>query len=53
MYAQIEKEMLGMVFTCKKLHKLIYEQDVIKIFTDHQPLISVMQKEIHKNPITG
>lgn len=44
MYAQIEKKMLGMVFACKKFHKLIYGQDVIKISTDHQPLITVMKK---------
>jgi len=50
MYAQIEKEMLGMVFACKKFHKLIYGQDVIKISTDHQPLITVMKKEINKIP---
>jgi len=48
MYAQIEKEMLGMVFACKKFHILIYGQDVIKISTDHQPLITVMKKEINK-----
>lgn len=50
MYAQVEKEMLGMVFACKKFHKLIYGQDIIKIFTDHQPLISIMKKEINKIP---
>jgi len=44
MYAQVEKEMLGMVFAWKKFHKLIYGQEIIKIFTDHQPLISVMKK---------
>jgi len=42
--------MLRMVFACKKFHKLIYGQDVIKIFIDHQPLISVMKKEINKIP---
>lgn len=39
-----------MVFACKKFHKLIYRQEIIKIFTDRQPLISVMKKEINKIP---
>lgn len=51
MYAQVEKEMLSIVFACEKFHKLIYGQKVITIFfTDHQPLISVMKKEINKIP---
>jgi len=50
MYAQVEKEMLGIVFACKKFHKLIYGQRIVEIFTDHQPLISVMKKEINKIP---
>ncbi|KAL4098106.1 hypothetical protein QTP88_022775 [Uroleucon formosanum] len=49
-YAQVEKEMLGIVFACKKFHKLIYGQSIVEIFTDHQPLISVMRKEINKIP---
>uniref|UniRef100_A0A2S2NXG9 RNA-directed DNA polymerase n=1 Tax=Schizaphis graminum TaxID=13262 RepID=A0A2S2NXG9_SCHGA len=50
MYAQVEKEMLSIVFACKKFHKLIYGQSIVEIFTDHQPLISVMKKEINKIP---
>ncbi|KAF0710957.1 Uncharacterized protein FWK35_00037749, partial [Aphis craccivora] len=50
MYAQVEKEMLGIVFACKKFHKLIYGQRLVEIFTDHQPLISIMKKEINKIP---
>lgn len=45
-YAQIEKEMVAVAFSCSKLHLLIYGQKV-KIFTDHQPLISIMKRDVH------
>ena len=46
-YAQIEKEMLAMVFTCKKFHDFIFGKE-ITVETDHQPLVSV-----HKKPLFG
>jgi len=49
-FAQIEKEMLAIVFACTKFHYLIYGQQSVKIYSDHQPLVSVMKKEIHKIP---
>jgi len=42
--------MIAIVFACTKFHYLIYGQDRIKVNTDHQPLVSVMKKEIHKIP---
>jgi hypothetical protein len=48
-YAQIEKEMLAISFACTKFHSLIYGQK-IKIYTDYQPLVSIMKKDIHKIP---
>lgn len=46
-YAQIEKELLAVVFACNKLHNYIYGYNV-KIYTDHQPLISLIRKDIEK-----
>ena len=48
-FAQIEKEILAISFACTKFHSLSYGQK-IKIYTDHQPLVSVMNKDIHKIP---
>jgi len=49
-YIQVEKEMLALKFSCEKFHRLIYGQKTIKVQTDHQPLISIMKKDIHKIP---
>lgn len=43
-YAQVEKEMMSIVFACNKFYKLIYGQEVTKVFTNHQLLISIMKK---------
>lgn len=48
-YAQIKKEMFAFSFACSKFHSLIYRKK-IKIFTDHQPLVSIMLKGVHKIP---
>jgi len=36
-FAQIEKEMLAIVFACTKFHYLIHGQQSVKIHSDHQP----------------
>ncbi len=36
-YAQIEKEMLAIVFGCKKFHDYIHGSADVKIETDHKP----------------
>lgn len=48
-YAQVEKEFLAITFACKKFHLLIYGRSV-EVKSDHEPLISIMQKDIHKIP---
>lgn len=48
-YAQIEKELLAIIFSCRKFHHYIYGREVI-IKTDHKPLIGLMEKEIYKIP---
>ena len=46
-YAQIEKELLAIVFACQKFHEYIYGFHT-KIHSDHKPLESIMQKPLHK-----
>ena len=43
-YAQIEKEMLAVVFGCTRFHKLLYGKDDVTIESDHQPLESLLKK---------
>lgn len=45
-YAQIEKEMLALVFAAKKFHDFIYGRPVIAE-TDHQPLVTILRKPLH------
>ena len=46
-YAQIEKELLAIVFACQKFHQYIYGFNT-KIQSDHKPLESIMQKSLYK-----
>ena len=46
-YAQIEKEMLAIVFACEKFRQYIYGKAKISIHTDHKPLIRIMQKPLN------
>ena len=48
-YAQIEKELLAIVYGLEKFHHYIYGRDVI-IYTDHRPLVSITQKPLSKAP---
>ena len=45
-YAQIEKEMLAIVFGCNKFHDHIYGLPTVSIETDHKPLESILRKPI-------
>ena len=47
-YAQIEKEMLAIVFGLKKFHNYVYGQDKISIITDHKPLTFIVKKPLCK-----
>lgn len=46
-YAQIEKEMLSIIFACNKFKFYTYGR-TIKVVNDHKPLLGIMKKEIHK-----
>ena len=37
-YAQIEKELLAIVFACEKFDEYIFGRDVVHVETDHKPL---------------
>ena len=45
-YSQIEKELLATLFACKKFRYYCLGQEVIKVETDHLPLLGLMEKEI-------
>ena len=49
-YAQIEKEMLAIVFGCVKFHDYIYGLPNIHVETDHKPLESILKKPLHLAP---
>ena len=49
-YAQIEKELLAMVFGCAKFEEYIVGRDVT-IETDHKPLESIIKKPLHASPL--
>ena len=46
-YAQIEKELLAIVFSCKKFHTYIYGKEKIKVDSDHKPLERIFNKELN------
>ena len=49
-YAQIEKELLGIVFACERFHQFIFGATV-EAETDHKPLISLFKKPLNNCPI--
>ncbi|XP_046858591.1 uncharacterized protein K02A2.6-like [Xenia sp. Carnegie-2017] len=49
-YAQIEKELLAIVFGCEKFHDYIYGRDV-NVETDHKPLEQIFKKPLHQSPL--
>ena len=43
-YAQIEKELLAIVFTCERFETYIYGRDVVHVDSDHKPLETIVLK---------
>lgn len=48
-YAQIEKELLAILFAARKFHQYIYGKPVT-VQSDHKPLENIMQKQLCKAP---
>ncbi|XP_031338074.1 uncharacterized protein K02A2.6-like [Photinus pyralis] len=48
-YAQIEKELLGILVATEKFHNFVYGTN-FDIETDHKPLISIVQKPLLSTP---
>ena len=44
-YAQIEKELLGILFGCKRFHQYTYARP-IRVHTDHKPIVSIIKKPL-------
>lgn len=44
-YAQIEKELLAVVFGCIRFHQYIYGKKVT-VESDHKPLVSIFNKPL-------
>ena len=49
-YAQIEKEMLSIVFVVRKFHQYIYGKETVVIESDHKPLETIMKTTMDKVP---
>ena len=49
-YAQIEKELLAIVFGAERFNQYIYGKEVT-VLTDHKPLINCLKKPIHSSPV--
>ena len=50
-YAQIEKEMLAIVFGCERFHDYLYGQREITVESDHKPLEAILKKPTHEAPL--
>ncbi|GFY00226.1 retrovirus-related Pol polyprotein from transposon 297 [Trichonephila clavipes] len=46
-YAQIEKELLAIVFSFEKYHNFVYGRKVV-VQCDHKPLMAIVKKHMHK-----
>ena len=49
-YAQIERELLAVVYALKRFHYFIYPRKVT-VFTDHRPLVNIMGKALVDVPL--
>ena len=49
-YAQIEKELLAIVFACQHYDAFIYGREQVHVETDHKPLVLIIQKPLYQAP---
>ena len=50
-YAQIEKELLAIAWSCEKFHVFLYGRDEITVETDHKPLENIVKKPLDQAPL--
>ena len=51
-YAQLEKELLAVVWTCEKFSKYLVGMDTFRIITDHKPLVPIInEKDLDVAPV--
>ena len=48
-YANIERELLAIVYACERFHQYTYGYNVI-VHTDHKPLESILKRSLAKAP---
>ena len=48
-YARIEKELLAVVFGCKRFHQYVYGKPIV-IESDHKPLEAIFKKPLSQAP---
>ena len=49
-YAQIEKELLAIVYACEKFGQYIFGRSNVIVQSDHKPLETIFRKPIHTSP---
>ena len=49
-YAQIEKELLSIVFACDCFDAFVYGRDLVNVETDHKPLEAIFIKPLAATP---
>ena len=49
-YAQIEKELLAIVFASERFEPYLYGRDIVHEETDHKPLEQIFVKELNATP---
>ena len=49
-YAQIEKELLAIVFACEHFYLYVYGRDRVRVHTDHKPLETIVKKPLYSAP---
>ena len=49
-YAQIEKELLAIVFACEHFEPYVFGREVVNVHTDHKPLEIIVKKPLHTAP---
>ena len=49
-YAQIEKELLAIVFASERFNAYLYGRDKVTVETDHKPLESIVLKPLNSAP---